>query len=270
VVVPVPLRRLTAIDVLDGGIATIKADPRRVLTVAAVLVVPVQIVSAIVTRARYGDANFDQLFNQTGNFSTSTGTFTSGADLLVVVLSLLVLPLVAAGIARLVSAWYVGVRPTVGEALSTVANRAWPLLVAGVLVHVTEFAATIAFVFPGIMVMTLWLVTAPAIAIERLGPIAGMKRSSALTRRRYWPCMGLALLVAFVNLMLSGALSALASAVLFVSWGWIIGSVIATLATIVTTAFVASTAVLMYLDLRVRTEGLDIELEAAGVLDRAA
>ena len=51
--------------------------------------------------------------------------------------------------------------------------------------------------------------------------------------------------------------------------GWAISSFGSMLAAIVITPFVAAATVLLYLDLRVRAEGLDLELDAIDVFDRA-
>ena len=48
--------------------------------------------------------------------------------------------------------------------------------------------------FPALAVMTWFLVTAPVIGAEGLGPIAAMRRSARLVSRRFWRVLGLALL----------------------------------------------------------------------------
>ena len=52
--------------------------------------------------------------------------------------------------------------------------------------------------------------------------------------------------------------------------GWPLLAVGSIIAQIVVLPFVASATVLLYFDLRVRTEGLDLEMTAIDVFDRAA
>jgi hypothetical protein len=88
-----------------------------------------------------------------------------------------------------------------------------------------------------------------------------MARSSALTSRRFWPVLGFALLSGFVASILGqvlGLLPQLLGLVLGPDIGWValgVGSIIAQL--VGTTVVGASTA-LLYLDLRIRREGLDL------------
>ncbi|MDQ0470937.1 hypothetical protein [Labrys wisconsinensis] len=74
-------------------------------------------------------------------------------------------------------------------------RHALPLLVAAVLTTVATAAGFAALVFPGFMATTAWFVTAPACVVERLGPIASMERSAALTRGYRWKIFALFLIV---------------------------------------------------------------------------
>ena len=52
--------------------------------------------------------------------------------------------------------------------------------------------------------------------------------------------------------------------------GWPVAALGAIIGQVVTTPFVAAATTLLYLDLRVRTEGIDIELAARRAIDRVA
>jgi hypothetical protein len=92
-------------------------------------------------------------------------------------------------------------------------------------------------------------------------------------RPRYFPVMGVAVLMGVVSWLLANALSALPQ--FLASWigferGWPLLALGSIAAQLVVVPFVAAATVLLYFDLRVRTEGLDIEMTAIDVLDRAA
>jgi len=270
------LRPRSVFDILDGAIARLVGAPATVIGVVAVFVVPVQFLAAYLTRSQYGNVEWGSLFDQTATFGSTSSAIDPDLAFLVSLLPLIVLPFAGGAIGHLMAAWQVGQRPTTGGVLGAVARSTPALLVSFVAIHVLEFGAAILLVFPGVMVMTLYMVTAPVNVVEVLGPFRGMSRSSALVRRRYWVCMGVALLVAVVNILLSSALGALSSALVGVDWswvddwGWLIGAAVGSVSEIVTTTFTAAAAVLLYLDMRVRTEGLDIELDATALFDRAA
>lgn len=273
VAVPVPLKPLRLLDVLDGAFTVIKLRPRTVVGVTAVLVLPIQVLGAYLARGDLGSV-FDLGANSsiTGALDGSGGTGTGWSEVLLVYVGLLPLPFVAAFVARLVAAWYGGSDPSTREVLGAVGPRVPALLGAWVLIHLLETPAALAGGIPVLFVFPLVLLCAPAIAIEELGAIAGLKRSWQLGRRRYWACFWVATCSAFASFVLQISLSLIPTFladVLGPDWGWIVLAVGNAIAALVVTPFVAAAAVLQYLDVRVRTEGLDLELRAVQILGRA-
>jgi hypothetical protein len=96
-----------------------------------------------------------------------------------------------------------------------------------------------------------------------------MRRSARLTARRFWPVMGLSLLSGLVAYLFSQALGLLPTVLtLFLGTdgvGWVLLAASGIFTSLITMPVVAAATVLIYLDLRVRTEGLDLELQAAEV-----
>jgi hypothetical protein len=179
----------------------------------------------------------------------------------------LALVFVAAGLVRLVSAWHVGHDLTLRELVAGSLPLAGPLLVSWLLVHLAEGLGLLAFGFPSLAVMTWFLVTAPVIGAERLGPVAAMRRSARLVARRFWPVMGLTLLSGIVAALFGYALGLVPTVLSLLlgtdGLGWLVTAAAGVLTSLVTMPIVAATTVLIYLDLRVRTEGLDLEMDAA-------
>jgi ABC-type dipeptide/oligopeptide/nickel transport system permease subunit len=80
---------------------------------------------------------------------------------------------------------------------------------------------------------------------------------------RYGAVLGAGLLIAVVSTALTIALSGLGLAFSFLSFGWIIDVICRAASSLVTEPFVAAATTLVYLDLRIRAEGLDLELDIA-------
>jgi hypothetical protein len=266
---------MTVPDILDGGFAILKRAPATIIALTAVFVVPVQAFGAWLNRGVEG-VSFDDAFQQTdtsfglGETSTVNGT----AALVLQVGSMVALVFVAAAVARLVSAWHVGHDLTLGELLRGSLPRAAPLLAAWVLVHLLEAVSVIGFGVLPLAVMAWFLVTAPVIGAEGLGPIAAMRRSARLVSRRFWIVLGLALLSFLVEQLFEAAIG-LVPVLLATYLGtegvaWVIPAAIGILTQLITLPVVASITVLIYLDLRVRTEGLDLELDATEAFPAAA
>jgi hypothetical protein len=273
----VPLHPRTVADILDGGFAVLKARPRRILVVTAAFVVPAQLIAAFLQRDLDG-AGFDLGAALSGD-PTVLEEESGAADwqlvvmILVLLLASTALVCVAAAIAHLVTQWTMGRDPATGELFGVVGRRLWPLLASFVLVKVAEAAGAVACYIGLPFVMALFVVVAPVIAVEGGGPLAAMGRSARLARPRYFPVLGTALLMALVSELLGLALSALPqglAAAIGLERGWPLLALGAIAAELIVLPFVAASTVLLYLDLRVRTEGFDIEMAAVDVLDRAA
>jgi hypothetical protein len=273
---PVPLRRLAPSDLLDGAFAVLKASPANVLAVAALFVVPVQLVAAWLQRDALAALNlFDVLAGDEAAIEAveEDDLGATAAGLLGLMGMSISLPFVCAATTALVLARHRGHDPSLGELVGIVVRKAPILLVAWVLVHIAQVFGLFLCGVGALAAMTLFLVTAPAVVAEDLGPVAAMRRSARLARRRFWPTLGVALLTGLVASLFDQALSSapvlLAVVVGTEGAGWLLLGAGGVMSSIVTTPVVAAATTLYYLDLRVRTEGLDLELEAAAVLEPA-
>ena len=260
---------MTVSDVLDGSFSILKAAPATIIAFTAVFAVPVQILGAWLQRDLLGG---DSLLDMINNSDTSlTGVDQGGmnstwAQMVLLFGPALALVFVAAGLVRLVGAWHVGRDLSLGELLRGSIPLMWPLLATWALVHMAEAVGMLLCGFPALAVMTWFLVTAPVIGAERLGPIAAMRRSARLVSRRFWPVLGLALLSGIVAALFGYALGLVPTVLALLvgtdGLGWLLTAAAGSLTALITMPVVAGTTVLIYLDLRVRTEGLDIELDA--------
>jgi hypothetical protein len=161
-----------------------------------------------------------------------------------------------------------GATAAIGSALrrSGAVLGAWPLLSGGALI-------SYAMCFLPLSVwLTFTAVVAPAIAAEGIGPIAAIGRSMRLVARRFWVALGVVLLSSLVASVLTWILTLLPSALAEgLPWGarWAVNSVVSALAAMLTAGPLVTSCVLLYLDLRVRTEGLDLRQRATVAFSRA-
>jgi hypothetical protein len=250
---------------LDGGYDVIRARPRDVLLMTAAFVIPVQLVVAFLNRRVLLDRSnlFEDAFLHAGAERTTASTW--GA-VIGVSGSWLAHTLAAAAIAYTVAAWYSGRRPAPAESLREVGRR-WPALVgAWFMVHLLETVAFLGVVVGAILVMALLVVTVPAMVVEDLGPIAGIRRSARLVRPRFGYVLGVTVLSGVLAWMIGHALGAvpqLLGLALGPDTGWVFLGIGSIVADVVASSVTAATAVLVYLDLRIRQEGLDLAWAAA-------
>jgi len=270
---PVPLRPMTLSDLLDGSFAVMKSRPRTVFTIAAVILVPVHLIAAFAQRDVSVSASIDNFTN-----ALNTGQSTPVSDSQVLAsygaLALLAVSLFFLGgaIGRLVSAWYAGGDMTAGEALGA-AFRRTPALVAAFLMLLPLKMLGLVGCYVGVILpVTLFSLTAPALVVEGIGPVAAARRSWRLIARRFWFCILVVLLAVLGSGLLTNLLAGVPTyfaGLLPSPFDWITTAAISTGVSMIVTTALVSMSVLLYLDLRIRTEGLDIELEAADAFARA-
>jgi hypothetical protein len=158
------------------------------------------------------------------------------------------------------------------------------LVVILAVVHATT-AAVIVGVVGGIaaLYVSVWFpvmfsLAAPAVVLERQGPARSLARSWRLVRKSFWRVFWILLLAALI-VLIAGAVLQIPFSLLttliggsagFVGLagtgsvaGVIIGAVGSIVAGAVTRPISAGVAVLLYLDLRMRKEGLDLALQGA-------
>jgi hypothetical protein len=220
--------------------------------------------------------------------------FTAEVTILAISLAyfVLLLPLAQGAVIRVVSDEYLD-RPTgVGPALSTVWHRirgliGYVLLELGIwigplvgatlltlLVALSGSGAAAAGVF--LLLLVAWLVFflftyirfclgIQAIVLERLSPVAALRRSTRLTQGSFWRIVLFYLVIGVVSAILSEILGTIPGLVVS---GAPIGTraVIEVLATgvvqIFTSPFILILLTLVYYDIRIRREAFDIEMLA--------
>jgi hypothetical protein len=113
---------------------------------------------------------------------------------------------------------------------------------------------------------------APVIAAEEAGPMAAIGRSFSLVGRRFWVALGVVLLSSLVAQLFQSLFTVLPTALATaLPWGaqWAVVSLADALAATVTVGPLVVSSILLYLDLRVRTEGLDLRQRSTAAFSRA-
>jgi len=264
-------------DILDGAFKLLKANIRTIAIITAVFVVPLQLLAAFTQRNVNGGMGLVQLFNDPSLARSANQNGTDNASLIAAAVTALVAlvtaPFIAGAISRVVSASYLGRDEGPAPALRATGRRFWALTASFVLVHLLETVGFVLCILPGLAVMAMYVLVAPAIVVEELGPLQGMRRSWQLVRARFWPTLGIALLAGLFTSILGSVLSTPFSVMaLLVGFhtGWILLGVGAVLSALVSRPIVAIVATLLYFDARIRTEGFDLQVMAGNLVGPGA
>lgn len=295
------LRPLNLGDVLDGMFRLLMRHWRAYLVAMAAVIVPTQLVFAYFQRGLASDVGIldivsDPMAAQTA--ATGPAVADLGMSMLAGMASgLLVSPLVAGVAALLGARAHLGQEVSAGGALRAGLRRYLSLVTANLLHMIAVTVAVGLFMGPviaGVLlagdtpliavlalpvafllalacvltVYTLLLLTPATIMVEERGPISGLARSAALVRARFWAVLGIGLLAWIISGIIGTVLASpfALPASLFGGMAFFtlttVGSIVAG---VVTAPLMPNAIALLYLDLRVRREGLDLEAMASAV-----
>jgi hypothetical protein len=261
----VPLRPLGVGDILSGGFNLIRQNPATTLGLTAIVltinVILWVIIAVIAARTHH-----------------------SGLFFVALIPTLPLLGVLVGGLTAAMGRGVLGVKISIADAVR-ISRPLWVLL-AVVLLWLILLVITVPLflVLHGwgtLIALPLWawlgimlLLTIPVVVLERRGPIAAMSRSWRLVQGSYWRVLGIFLLTYLVLAMLGlvvtipleilggvagfgiGSTAGLSVALIVVSVGEI------ALYTVTTTIF-TGIIVLIYADMRMRKEGMDLVLQQA-------
>jgi hypothetical protein len=148
---------------------------------------------------------------------------------------------------------------SIAESLGVGLRRALPVLGVALLTGLFTGLAFILLVVPGIIVLCVLYVAVPICVIEKLGVTASIDRSAKLTKGYRWQIFGLVALVGIISFIVQITLFLLGPGQLWdqiLTFGWLV----------IATSFGAVLVAVVYHDLRVAKEGMDID-NIANVFD---
>jgi hypothetical protein len=264
----IPLRPLGVGEILDGAITTIRAHAKPILGVSAMVAAISELLILGLQWGLLGPAGLDP--NAPNEVLFASAGITAVVDLFT---QLLVSAFVTVVVGRAVLGQSIGF----GGAWSEVRPRLLPLLGLMLIYSLLVMITTPLLLIPAIWLAVRYVLAGPALVLERAPIRQSLHRSSQLVRGSWWRIFGILVLATIISViitliieMLFGTISGVvdpgtgdaASAVastLVMTLGVVIGKTI-------TYSFVNAVYVLLYVDQRIRREGLDIQLAGmAGV-----
>jgi len=274
----VPLRPLGVGEILDGALSTVRSNWKVLLGSAALIVGAYALLDFILQLTLLSDTSFATRtydFNGNERIDFNGGGFAALVPLLLV--EFLAVLAVTAICAAVTSRAVLGERPTWQQTWERVRPQLGRLIGVGLL---TALALTAGALVCGIGIVYPWVIfslAVPALVLERTGVTRALGRSNGLVRGAWWRTFWLLLLgylltevitfaISLPVLFLGGAFNGIFSGTytngqdvglvaLSALAGFLVG--------IVTWPFLGCLVTVMYVDRRMRTEGLDLELQRA-------
>lgn len=130
----------------------------------------------------------------------------------------------------------------IGELFRSIQGVLAPLVVNSVLRSIAIAIGFVLLIVPGLILLTVWAVTAPAIVVERRGAIEAFGRSWELVRGQSWQVFGVLVVVFLLVLVVTAILTAIGAAIGAVAI--VIAAVVANV--LVAPAFALASAVMFF------------------------
>ena len=295
----VPLRPLGLGEIYDGAFRSVRSNPRVMFGVSAVVVTVAVLFQTILQWYTFGSLGElmsapvdEQAEAVIGDVvGAGIGTLVSVVVTLLattVLTGLLIISVSRSVIGQTVSlgeAWALA-RPHVGRLLLltflvTLIILSVPALWAAAMVAVAlaeQWGVLIAVALIGGIGVLVWLawvgtrtlLATPALVLEQQRVVAGLKRGWNLSVGSFWRLLGIYFLATFIVQTVASLITLPATGIItfvqldpFGPVALALTAVATIVGSVLTTPFMAAVVALLYIDIRIRREGLDVELARA-------
>jgi hypothetical protein len=282
---PVRLRPLPVGELLDETFKLYRTHFNVIAGVAIVVVLPNLLLNLLSGSYRLNSISYFQKVLQNLNDPAALQAIQNqqaqatnfSLTLLSVILTLLLLPITGAALFRAATSLAAGNVETIGSVLIGTARRYFAVVVVGLLTFLVMLGSFAIITIPVVVwVWVRWSVDMPALFAEGVGPVKAIGRSWNLTRDNWWRTFGILLLVLIMVGLIQSALGALFGGIAALIPGIsdeIRAGLVTTVSTVISALVGALSPIaitLLYLDLRVRKEGLDLDQLARQALPGTA
>ena len=272
---PVRLRAMSLADLLDETFRVYRRQFTVLAGVALLVLIPGLCITLLSGAYRFNPLTpaYWQSFVQSINDPQALSQFQQRSQQvmaspfypLTYVVGLLLFPFTTAAVYRAATGAAVGQAQTIGSVLQGTLRRYFGIFGLAILAGLTALGGILIVTIPVVIwVLVRWAVSLPALLAENVGPTAALGRSWALVKDQWWRTLGIVLVLAILTSVVSAAVTAVFSVIAAVFPGGAdLRSALAlagnTLASGLVAPIFAVGLTLLYLDLRVRKEGLDLE-----------
>jgi hypothetical protein len=294
-----PLRPMTVADILDGAFQVLRRIFVPALILLLVLVAPVQALSNLLLQVlgpgtqAFDPFAVDPIVDAGTPVTDGQLAALFGFGTLLGIVSFVVNIITGAAVVALALQADRGEKPDALRAVRNTLARFWAITGATLLLLLGGGAAVVGVVLVGVLLaflgpvgfvllvvlvvplgiagVLLWAALSslviPVAVVERAGPIRTLARVIWVLRERFWRVIGITALVAIVLIAATLGLGVVAQIVALLAgpFAWILQTIGDLVVSAVVVPVTGVAALLVYLDTRIRREGLDLHVRAGRV-----
>ena len=265
---PAGLRPLGVGEILDVAIKIYRSRFKVLLKASAVVLAPVFVLAAVIRIS----VPSDETLLETSQPGTTPDidvdqvwAFVAGT-ILIGILAFVASQVATGACFKAVSGAYLDEEADWRESLRFARSKLGSLLWLSFLLVILMVPAFLACIVPAIYLWSAWAVATPVLLFDGARGWGALKRSRALVKGRWWPTLGVLVLVFILTSLVSMVFLGLFAGVVSVSDNEVAQAVADAIAqtasSALTTPLSAAVITVLYFDLRVRKEGFDLELLA--------
>jgi len=244
-------------EIISGAFELYRDHWQILVGIVAVVIVPITLIQYFITDELLVRDPVVNVTTTTEGLQTVTVSSSGGwailAALLATVISAVAGLVLTGAITRVTAGTLVGETPDAGQAFSFGFSKIGPILWVSLIVGLTVLGGFILLIIPGLIFLVMFSVAVPALVVEDVRGTSAMGRSWNLVKTHFWHVVGAYLIAFILAAIVSGIITAI-----FPS-DWYMQGIAGAIGSIITTPFTALVLMLVYVDLRVRTEQLSPE-----------
>ncbi|MEX2416784.1 MAG: glycerophosphoryl diester phosphodiesterase membrane domain-containing protein [Actinomycetota bacterium] len=238
-------------DILSAAFEIYKRNWQALVTMVAIVAIPVSLIQYYIIRELVLTER-TILITEAGEVQVTSGFYRSlGASALANLFVLIMTYVLLAAITKAAADDIVGRTPSVGESYRFGFNKFFSVLWISILAGLIVAGGLILLIIPGIIFAVKLTTAIPSLVVENKRGTQAIGRSWNLTKGHFWHVLG----AVVVSAILTGVVSAIISGPFS---GWFLGGLFSGIAMSITMPFSSLVLVLLYTDLRVRKENLDV------------
>jgi hypothetical protein len=250
----IPPKRLG--EILSSAFNIYKANASQLILIVAVVVVPLSLISALFSGVVFAPDKV-RVTNTGGVVVVDYAGRGLGVALLAGAIGALIAVLISAVLqAAILRA---AAQATIGDPVDVEASyryglkRLWSVILVSILVGLVVAVGFILLVIPGIIFLVFLSVSIPVLIVEGRRGTEAMGRSWNLVKGNFWHAFGVIVVAALIVGIISGIIGAIGG------HNWAVRWIFTSIAQILTVPFASLVSVLLYLDLRARSESLSAD-----------
>ena len=245
-------------EILSAAFNLYKANAASLILIVAIVVVPLTFISSLFSGVVFrGTTNaHDVVIDRSFGFIVAGGLITA-------LISVIIYAVLQAAILRAAAQATIGDPVDPQESYRFGFKRLGSVILVSVLVGLAVIGGLILLVIPGLIFLFFLSVSVPVLIVENRRGTDAMSRSWNLVKGHFWHVVGVLVVAGLITGVISSIIGAIGGNV------WVVRWIFSAIGSIITAPFTALVSVLLYLDLRSRSEALTAdtlraELAAAG------